>query len=269
MKHKQKSNPLSKIISSLSCILFVSFIISTVSLFLLFCDTSFYSFCYDACFYNISSYAYADDATPSNKGNSHFLGKVFSELRRKRYWQVEFEEVVFDKTGILSRSHGTIKFVSPFTFEISYDDGRKRVLSDGELLFFVFPEKKKVFVKSITDEVSQNLIFDILSGTLDVPRYFSVERGERGVFLLFPKGKVFSDKVGKIKIKLMRFGFPIRSVEIVHRSGNMGVRLELKKVRYKKEKINFDFPDDYNFIFDINLSPQLMEKLKRKRESEK
>ena len=215
----------------------------------------------------LSSFIVSDSY--SHKRNSHLLEKVLSELRKKKYWQVEFEEVVFDKTGILSRSHGTIKFVSPFTFEISYEGGRKRVLSDGEFLFFVFPDKKKVFVKSITDEVSQNLIFDILAGTLDIARYFSVEREEEGVFLLSPKKRIFSDKVGKIKIKLMRFGFPIRSVEITHRSGNMGVRLELKKVRYKREKINFDFPDDYNFIFDINLSPQLIEKLKHIREGEK
>ena len=198
------------------------------------------------------------------KGKEDSLTKVFSELRKKKYWQVEFEEVVFDRTGVLSRVQGTIKFVSPFTFEISYEGGKKRVLSDGELLFFVFPDKRKVFVKSITDEVSQNLIFDILAGTLDVSRYFSVERKDKEVFLLFPKENVFSDKLGKIKIRIMRLGFPIRSVEITHKSGNMGVRLELKKVRYRKESIIFSFPDDYNFVFDINLSPKLIEKLKRR-----
>lgn len=241
--------------------MFISEIMRFYRLIYRFFRTSLFFLSFFLCFFQINYLTSFAEGISSESSNA--VQRVFSELRSKRYWQVDFEEITFDSSGIISRVGGLIKFREPFNFEISYEDGKKRVLSDGELIYFVFSDKKRVFVRPITQEVSQDLIFEILKGTLDVERYFTVLGKGQDTFLIYPRQGTLSNKIGRIKIETMKFGFPIRSVEILDKSEKFGVRLILKKVRYEDEEINFEF-GNYNMIFDSSVPSEVIEKLKMK-----
>ncbi|GEM_PF-1060568 len=171
------------------------------------------------------------------------LKQKFFSLQKIKNWQADFQEEIFEYSGPVKRREGRIIFSKPFNFKISYR-GEEEVLSDGTFIYFVMKNKNKVYAKELKDEVSQNLLFELLRGSDKVFDFFIVKKVEEDVFELYPKKNVLKD-VSLIRLYLNPIAFPIRKVEVIR--GKFGVRLEIKNVSFKEEKIDFSF-DGFKII---------------------
>lgn len=174
------------------------------------------------------------------------LVKIFRKINQISHWQIEFEETVFTQNGVLQRKKGEIIFQAPLTFRISY--GKDYIVSDGDLLHFVFPDKRRVYTKKLTDSISENLVVQILAGSENVFTFFDVYEKEKGLYELVAKGDSIRG-VRKIIIRTSGVGFPIDSVDVL--SKDLGVRIKVKKVSYRKIKPDVSIPATFELIKDI------------------
>lgn len=173
---------------------------------------------------------------------------IFSNLRKINQWKVHFEEEAFTQNGVIQRQKGEILYQYPLTFRISYKN--HFILSDGYLLHFVFPDKKKFYTKKITDDVSENLIIQILSGSDKLLDLFDVRNIKRGIYELIPRENLIKN-VNKIVIYTAQIGFPIERIEIF--SKQLGIRLKVMNVSYKNITIDLSIPEDFENIKDPGL----------------
>ncbi len=171
------------------------------------------------------------------------LDRIIQKLERLNGWTVLFEESLFSSSGAIERREGNIIFSKPFIFRVSYFDNNTEVLSDGDSIYFVIHSKKKVYVKPLTQDVSQNLIMDILSGDFKLKKFFRVlqKNKNKGIFELVPHQNSIKD-VRKIVIKTMKVGFPIESIRVFLR-GDVELNMKIKEVKYESRKIDLSFPD--------------------------
>jgi outer membrane lipoprotein-sorting protein len=158
-------------------------------------------------------------------------------LRKFQSWQVEFYEEIVEKGSVIERREGKIYFEKPLRFKISYQDGNE-VLSDGTFIYFVRKDKNKVYARELKNEVSENLIVEILRGSDRVFDFFFVKKIDEGEYELYPKKDVIKN-VSRVIVYLNPIVFPIKKVEIW--KGTLGVKLEIKNVSFKKESIRFSF----------------------------
>jgi outer membrane lipoprotein-sorting protein len=165
------------------------------------------------------------------------IKEAFESLRKFQSWQVEFYEEIVEKGSIIERREGKIYFEKPLRFKISYQDGNE-VLSDGTLIYFVRKDKNKVYVRELKNEVSENLIVEILRGSDRVFDFFFVKKIDEGEYELYPKKDVIKN-VSRVIVYLNPIVFPIKKVEIWR--GTLGVKLEIKNVSFKKESMRFSF----------------------------
>ena len=165
------------------------------------------------------------------------IKEAFESLRKFQSWQVEFYEEIVEKGSVIERREGKIYFEKPLRFKISYQDGNE-VLSDGTFIYFVRKDKNKVYVRELKDEVSENLIVEILRGSDRVFDFFFVKKIDEGEYELYPKKDVIKN-VSRVSVYLNPIVFPIKKVEIW--KGTLGVKLEIKNVSFKKESIRFSF----------------------------
>jgi outer membrane lipoprotein-sorting protein len=165
------------------------------------------------------------------------IKEAFESLRKFQSWQVEFYEEIVEKGSVIERREGKIYFEKPLKFKISYQDGNE-VLSDGTFIYFVRKDKNKVYVRELKDEVSENLIVEILRGSDRVFDFFFVKKIDEGEYELYPKKDVIKN-VSRVSVYLNPIVFPIKKVEIWR--GTLGVKLEIKNVSFKKESIRFSF----------------------------
>jgi len=165
------------------------------------------------------------------------IKEAFESLRKFQSWQVDFYEEIVEKGSVIERRKGKIYFEKPLRFKISYQDGNE-VLSDGTFIYFVRKDKNKVYVRELKDEVSENLIVEILRGSDRVFDFFFVKKIDEGEYELYPKKDVIKN-VSRVSVYLNPIAFPIKKVEIWR--GTLGVKLEIKNVSFKKESIRFSF----------------------------
>jgi outer membrane lipoprotein-sorting protein len=165
------------------------------------------------------------------------IKEAFESLRKFQSWQVDFYEEIVEKGSVIERRKGKIYFEKPLRFKISYQDGNE-VLSDGTFIYFVRKDKNKVYVRELKDEVSENLIVEILRGSDRVFDFFFVKKIDEGEYELYPKKDVIKN-VSRVIVYLNPIVFPIKKVEIW--KGNLGVKLEIKNVSFKKESMRFSF----------------------------
>lgn len=165
------------------------------------------------------------------------IKEAFESLRKFQSWQVDFYEEIVEKGSVIERREGKIYFEKPLRFKISYQDGNE-VLSDGTFIYFVRKDKNKVYVRELKDEVSENLIVEILRGSDRVFDFFFVKKIDEGEYELYPKKDVIKN-VSRVSVYLNPIVFPIKKVEIWKRT--LGVKLEIKNVSFKKESIRFSF----------------------------
>jgi Outer membrane lipoprotein-sorting protein len=165
------------------------------------------------------------------------IKEAFESLRKFQSWQVDFYEEIVEKGSVIERREGKIYFEKPLRFKISYQDGNE-VLSDGTFIYFVRKDKNKVYVRELKDEVSENLIVEILRGSDRVFDFFFVKKIDEGEYELYPKKDVIKN-VSRVSVYLNPIVFPIKKVEIWR--GTLGVKLEIKNVSFKKESIRFSF----------------------------
>jgi outer membrane lipoprotein-sorting protein len=165
------------------------------------------------------------------------IKEAFESLRKFQSWQVDFYEEIVEKGSVIERREGKIYFEKPLKFKISYQDGNE-VLSDGTFIYFVRKDKNKVYVRELKDEVSENLIVEILRGSDRVFDFFFVKKIDEGEYELYPKKDVIKN-VSRVSVYLNPIVFPIKKVEIWR--GTLGVKLEIKNVSFKKESIRFSF----------------------------
>ncbi|MDT7907555.1 MAG: outer membrane lipoprotein carrier protein LolA [Candidatus Calescibacterium sp.] len=165
------------------------------------------------------------------------IKEAFESLRKFQSWQVEFYEEIVEKGSVIERREGKIYFEKPLKFKISYQDGNE-VLSDGTFIYFVRKDKNKVYVRELKDEVSENLIVEILRGSDRVFDFFFVKKIDEGEYELYPKKDVIKN-VSRVIVYLNPIVFPIKKVEIWR--GTLGVKLEIKNVSFKKESMRFSF----------------------------
>jgi outer membrane lipoprotein-sorting protein len=165
------------------------------------------------------------------------IKEAFESLRKFQSWQVDFYEEIVEKGSVIERREGKIYFEKPLRFKISYQDGNE-VLSDGTFIYFVRKNKNKVYVRELKDEVSENLIVEILRGSDRVFDFFFVKKIDEGEYELYPKKDVIKN-VSRVIVYLNPIVFPIKKVEIWR--GTLGVKLEIKNVSFKKESIRFSF----------------------------
>jgi len=165
------------------------------------------------------------------------IKEAFESLRKFQSWQVEFYEEIVEKGSIIERREGKIYFEKPLKFKISYQDGNE-VLSDGTLIYFVRKDKNKVYARELKNEVSENLIVEILRGSDRVFDFFFVKKIDEGEYELYPKKDVIKN-VSRVIVYLNPIVFPIKKVEIWR--GTLGVKLEIKNVSFKKESMRFSF----------------------------
>lgn len=182
---------------------------------------------------------------PQNILCSTELEEIFSKLRKMDQWKVNFEEEAFDKSGVLQRKQGEITYQYPLTFRISYKN--YYILSDGYLLHFVFPDKKKVYTKKLTDDISENLIVQILSGSEKFLELFKIKNTKKGIYELTPKENLIKN-VSRIILYTAQVGFPIEKIEVI--SKQFGVRLKIQNVSYKGFKVDLSIPEDFEKIKD-------------------
>lgn len=173
---------------------------------------------------------------------------IFSNLRKINQWKVYFEEEAFTQNGVIQRQKGEILYQYPLTFRISYKN--YFIVSDGYLLHFVFPDKKKFYTKKITDDVSENLVVQILSGSGKLLDLFNVRNIKRGTYELIPRENLIKN-VDKIVIYTAHIGFPIERIEII--SKQLGVRMKIINVSYKNFTIDLSIPEDFENIKDPKL----------------
>jgi len=165
------------------------------------------------------------------------IKEAFESLRKFQSWQVEFYEEIVEKGSVIERREGKIYFEKPLRFKISYQDGNE-VLSDGTFIYFVRKDKNKVYARELKNEVSENLIVEILRGSDRVFDFFFVKKIDEGEYELYPKKDVIKN-VSRVIVYLNPIVFPIKKVEIWR--GTLGVKLEIKNVSFKKESIRFSF----------------------------
>jgi outer membrane lipoprotein-sorting protein len=165
------------------------------------------------------------------------IKEAFESLRKFQSWQVEFYEEIVEKGSVIERREGKIYFEKPLKFKISYQDGNE-VLSDGTLIYFVRKDKNKVYARELKNEVSENLIVEILRGSDRVFDFFFVKKIDEGEYELYPKKDVIKN-VSRVIVYLNPIVFPIKKVEIWR--GTLGVKLEIKNVSFKKESMRFSF----------------------------
>jgi outer membrane lipoprotein-sorting protein len=165
------------------------------------------------------------------------IKEAFESLRKFQSWQVEFYEEIVEKGSIIERREGKIYFEKPLKFKISYQDGNE-VLSDGTYIYFVRKDKNKVYARELKNEVSENLIVEILRGSDRVFDFFFVKKIDEGEYELYPKKDVIKN-VSRVIVYLNPIVFPIKKVEIW--KGTLGVKLEIKNVSFKKESMRFSF----------------------------
>jgi outer membrane lipoprotein-sorting protein len=165
------------------------------------------------------------------------IKEAFESLRKFQSWQVEFYEEIVEKGSVIERREGKIYFEKPLKFKISYQDGNE-VLSDGTFIYFVRKDKNKVYVRELKDEVSENLIVEILRGSDRVFDFFFVKKIDEGEYELYPKKDVIKN-VSRVSVYINPIVFPIKKVEIWR--GTLGVKLEIRNVSFKKESMRFSF----------------------------
>jgi outer membrane lipoprotein-sorting protein len=165
------------------------------------------------------------------------IKEAFESLKKFQNWQVEFYEEIVEKGGVIERREGKIYFEKPLRFKISYQDGNE-VLSDGTYIYFVRKDKNKVYARELKDEVSENLIVEILRGSDRVFDFFFVKKIDEGEYELYPKKDVIKN-VSRVIVYLNPIVFPIKKVEIWR--GTLGVKLEIRNVSFKKESMRFSF----------------------------
>jgi outer membrane lipoprotein-sorting protein len=165
------------------------------------------------------------------------IKEAFESLRKFQSWQVDFYEEIVEKGSVIERREGKIYFEKPLRFKISYQGGNE-VLSDGTFIYFVRKDKNKVYVRELKDEVSENLIVEILRGSDRVFDFFFVKKIDEGEYELYPKKDVIKN-VSRVIVHLNPIVFPIKKVEIWR--GTLGVKLEIRNVSFKKESIRFSF----------------------------
>jgi outer membrane lipoprotein-sorting protein len=165
------------------------------------------------------------------------IKEAFESLRKFQSWQVEFYEEIVEKGSVIERREGKIYFEKPLKFKISYRDGNE-VLSDGTFIYFVRKDKNKVYARELKNEVSENLIVEILRGSDRVFDFFFVKKIDEGEYELYPKKDVIKN-VSRVIVYLNPIVFPIKKVEIW--KGTLGVKLEIKNVSFKKESMRFSF----------------------------
>jgi outer membrane lipoprotein-sorting protein len=165
------------------------------------------------------------------------IKEAFESLRKFQSWQVDFYEEIVEKGGVIERRGGKIYFEKPLRFKISYQDGNE-VLSDGTYIYFVRKDKNKVYARELKDEVSENLIVEILRGSDRVFDFFFVKKIDEGEYELYPKKDVIKN-VSRVIVYLNPIVFPIKKVEIWR--GTLGVKLEIRNVSFKKESMRFSF----------------------------
>jgi outer membrane lipoprotein-sorting protein len=165
------------------------------------------------------------------------IREAFESLRKFQSWQVEFYEEIVERGSVIERREGKIYFEKPLRFKISYQDGNE-VLSDGTYIYFVRKDKNKVYARELKDEVSENLIVEILRGSDRVFDFFFVKKIDEGEYELYPKKDVIKN-VSRVIVYLNPIVFPIKKVEVW--KGTLGVKLEIKNVSFKKESMRFSF----------------------------
>jgi outer membrane lipoprotein-sorting protein len=165
------------------------------------------------------------------------IREAFESLRKFQSWQVEFYEEIVEKGSVIERREGKIYFEKPLRFKISYQDGNE-VLSDGTYIYFVRKDKNKVYARELKDEVSENLIVEILRGSDRVFDFFFVKKIDEGEYELYPKKDVIKN-VSRVIVYLNPIVFPIKKVEVWR--GTLGVKFEVRNVSFKKESIRFSF----------------------------
>jgi outer membrane lipoprotein-sorting protein len=165
------------------------------------------------------------------------IREAFESLRKFQSWQVEFYEEIVERGSVIERREGKIYFEKPLRFKISYQDGNE-VLSDGTYIYFVRKDKNKVYARELKDEVSENLIVEILRGSDRVFDFFFVKKIDEGEYELYPKKDVIKN-VSRVIVYLNPIVFPIKKVEVWR--GTLGVKLEIKNVSFKKESMRFSF----------------------------
>jgi outer membrane lipoprotein-sorting protein len=165
------------------------------------------------------------------------IKEAFESLRKFQSWQVDFYEEIVEKGSVIERREGKIYFEKPLKFKISYQDGNE-VLSDGTFIYFVRKDKNKVYVRELKDEVSENLIVEILRGSDRVFDFFFVKKIDEGEYELYPKKDVIKN-VSRVSVYINPIVFPIKKVEIWR--GTLGVKLEIRNVSFKKESMRFSF----------------------------
>jgi outer membrane lipoprotein-sorting protein len=165
------------------------------------------------------------------------IKEAFESLRKFQSWQVDFYEEIVEKGSVIERREGKIYFEKPLKFKISYQDGNE-VLSDGTFIYFVRKDKNKVYARELKNEVSENLIVEILRGSDRVFDFFFVKKIDEGEYELYPKKDVIKN-VSRVIVYLNPIVFPIKKVEIW--KGTLGVKLEIKNVSFKKESMRFSF----------------------------
>jgi outer membrane lipoprotein-sorting protein len=165
------------------------------------------------------------------------IKEAFESLRKFQSWQVDFYEEIVEKGSVIERREGKIYFEKPLRFKISYQDGNE-VLSDGTFIYFVRKDKNKVYARELKNEVSENLIVEILRGSDRVFDFFFVKKIDEGEYELYPKKDVIKN-VSRVIVYLNPIVFPIKKVEIW--KGTLGVKLEIKNVFFKKESMRFSF----------------------------
>ncbi len=165
------------------------------------------------------------------------IKEAFESLKKFQNWQVEFYEEIVEKGSVIERREGKIYFEKPLRFKISYQDGNE-VLSDGTYIYFVRKDKNKVYARELKDEVSENLIVEILRGSDRLFDFFFVKKVDEGEYELYPKKDVIKN-VSRVLVYINPIVFPIKKVEIWR--GTLGVRLEVRRASFKKENIRFSF----------------------------
>jgi outer membrane lipoprotein-sorting protein len=136
------------------------------------------------------------------------IKEAFESLRKFQSWQVDFYEEIVEKGSVIERREGRIYFEKPLRFKISYQDGNE-VLSDGTFIYFVRKDKNKVYVRELKDEVSENLIVEILRGSDRVFDFFFVKKIDEGEYELYPKKDVIKN-VSRVSVYLNPIVFPIK-----------------------------------------------------------
>ncbi len=165
------------------------------------------------------------------------IKEAFESLKKFQNWQVEFYEEIVEKGSVIERREGKIYFEKPLRFKISYQDGNE-VLSDGTYIYFVRKDKNKVYARELKDEVSENLIVEILRGSDRLFDFFFVKKVDEGEYELYPKKDVIKN-VSRVLVYINPIVFPIKKVEIWR--GTLGVRLEVRRASFKKENVRFSF----------------------------